>query len=310
MGVYLPALSSELDNFEIGKVMILNDQDLVIREADEKDREGLAKLLQKGSFTHRHLSWLPPLDWLGKQPYLVLEHNLRIIAALACPPDEDGGTWLRLFAVSPGLSIHQAWRALWPPALARLQDNYAVQQVNALVVQEQMLSLLPKSGFQEGDRVVVLVWDISQACWPDQTKKVLIRDMLRDDFPRIHGIDQVSFEPIWRNSLSHLEIAYQEASSASVAMLNDRLIGYQISTINPQGGHLARLAVDPEYQKLGVGTALVEDLLDRFQRQGIVQVTVNTQARNLPSLELYKKFGFTLLDEFYPVFHYYLDRSQ
>ncbi len=290
--------------------MILKDQDLVIREADEKDREGLAKLLQKGSFTHRHLSWLPPLDWLGKQPYLVLEHNLRIIAALACPPDEDGGTWLRVFAVSPGLSIHQAWRALWPPALARLQDNYAVQQVNALVVQEQMLSLLPKSGFQEGDRVVVLVWDISQACWPDQTKKVLIRDMLRDDFPRIHGIDQVSFEPIWRNSLSHLEIAYQESSSASGAMLNDRLIGYQISTINPQGGHLARLAVDPEYQKLGVGTALVEDLLDRFQRQGIVQVTVNTQARNLPSLELYKKFGFTLLDEFYPVFHYNLDRSR
>ncbi len=53
--------------------MILNDQDLVIREADEKDREQLAKLLQKGSFTHRHLSWLPPLAWLGNQPYLVLE---------------------------------------------------------------------------------------------------------------------------------------------------------------------------------------------------------------------------------------------
>ena len=289
--------------------MILNDQDLVIREADEKDREGLAKLLQKGSFTHRHLSWLPPLDWLGKQPYLVLEHNLRIIAALACPPDEDGGTWLRLFAVSPGLSIHRAWRELWPPALGWLQDKFAVKQVNALVVQDQMLNLLASSGFQEGYRVVVLVWDISQARWPDQKESIQIRGMLRDDFLRIYEIDQDSFEPIWRNSLSHIEIAYQEASSASVAMLNNRIVGYQISTINPQGGHLARLAVDSEYQQLGVGTALVEDLLDRFQRQGIVQITVNTQARNHPSLELYKKFGFTLLDEVYPVFQYNLDRS-
>jgi ribosomal-protein-alanine N-acetyltransferase len=246
---------------------------------------------------------------LGNQPYLVLEHNYRIVAALACPPDEDGGTWLRLFAVSPGLSIHRAWRALWPPALGWLQDKFAVQQVNALVVQDQMLNLLTKSGFQEGYRVVVLVWDISQARWPDQKETIQIRGMLRDDFLRIYEIDQVSFEPIWRNSLSHIEIAYQEASSASVAMINNRLVGFQISTINPQGGHLARLAVDPEYQKLGVGTALVEDLLDRFQRQGIVRVTVNTQARNYASLELYNKFGFEQLDEFYPVFQYNLNRS-
>ena len=289
--------------------MILNDQDLVIREADEKDRGQIAKLLQNESFTHRHLSWIPPLDWLGNQPYLVLEQNLRIIAALACPPDEDGGTWLRLFAVSPGLSIHRAWRALWPPALSWLQDKFAVKRVNALVVQDQMLNLLTNSGFQEGYRVVVLVWELAQARWPEQKEKVQIRGMLRDDFLRIYEIDQVSFEPIWCNSMSHIEIAYQEAFSASVATLNNRLVGYQISTINPQGGHLARLAVDPEYQKLGAGTALVEDLLDRFQRQGIVQITVNTQARNQASLELYKKFGFTLLDEFYPVLQYNLDRS-
>ena len=176
--------------------MILNDQDLVIREADEKDREQLAKLLQKGSFTHRHLSWIPPLDWLGNQPYLVLEQNSRIIAALACPPDEDGGTWLRLFAVSPGLSIHQAWRELWPPALDWLQDRFVVKKVNALVVQDQMLNLLANSGFQEGYRVVVLFWELAQARWPDQKEKVQIRDMLRDDFLRIYEIDQVSFEPI------------------------------------------------------------------------------------------------------------------
>jgi len=72
---------------------------------------------------------------------------------------------------------------------------------------------------------------------------------------------------------------------------------------------LARLAVDPHYQKSGVGSALVEDLLDRFQREGIVQVSVNTQARNQASLELYKKFGFMRMDEIYPVYQYTINRK-
>jgi len=58
-----------------------------------------------------------------------------------------------------------------------------------------------------------------------------------------------------------------------------------------------------------VGSALVEDLLDRFQREGIVQVSVNTQARNQASLELYKKFGFTRMEEIYPVYQYTINRN-
>jgi ribosomal-protein-alanine N-acetyltransferase len=133
--------------------------------------------------------------------------------------------------------------------------------------------------------------------------------MIRDDFPRVYEIDQGAFEPIWRISLGHLEFAYQEAFSASVAILRDRIVGYQISTINPQGGHLARLAVDPAFQNQGVGSAILGDVMDRFQRQGVVQVSVNTQTRNQVSLELYHKFGFMLLDEVYPVYQYTLERG-
>ena len=289
--------------------MFLNDQELTLRKAEYNDRDKIVKLLQKRSFIHRHLGWYSPLEWLGEQPYLVLENQSSISAALACPPDDDGITWLHLFAVTPGMMIHQAWKSLWPPALEWLEKNTSVEQVNSLVVQDKMIELLSKAGFQETYQVVVLIWDATHASWPEKKENYFIRDMEKEDFLRVYEIDQIAFDPIWRNSQRHIEAAFQEKISASVVVINNQITGYQISTINSQGGHLARLAVDPEYQNSGMGSALVEDLLDRFQREGIVQVSVNTQARNQASIELYKKFGFTRLDEIYPVYQYTLKRK-
>ncbi len=88
--------------------MILNNQDLLIREAGQEDREQLSNLIHRKSFIHRHLGWHPPMYWLGQQPFLVLEQSNKILAALVCPPDENRNTWLRLFAVAPGFPIQRA----------------------------------------------------------------------------------------------------------------------------------------------------------------------------------------------------------
>ena len=76
--------------------------EIELKQADQQDKDQLVRLLQKETFVHRHLGWQPALAWLGKQPYLVLKRNDNIISVLACPPDEDGITWLRLIAVEPG----------------------------------------------------------------------------------------------------------------------------------------------------------------------------------------------------------------
>jgi ribosomal-protein-alanine N-acetyltransferase len=281
-------------------------QEFDLKEANQQDLNRLSGLVQKESFVHRHLGWQPPLAWLGKQPYLVLESGGNLISALACPPDEDGITWIRLFAVAPGFSINRSWNALWPPAREWLKDNTAVQRVNCLVIQDPLLHLLLKSGFTQEYRVVVLEWDITTARWLDIDHDIKIREMDSDDIPRLYEIDQMAFEPIWRNTIEQLTIAYSEAVFSRIAELNARVVGYQISTRNPRGGHLARLAVDPDFQNKKVGSALVADVLDQFQRKGIVQVSVNTQLKNKASLELYQKFGFQQLEEVYPVLQHRL----
>ncbi len=284
--------------------MILNDSDLTVRPADTGDLAALTKLIQRKSFVHHHLGWGSPLDWLGFQPFLVLEEKSNILAALACPPDEDGITWLRLFATAPGFSTFRAWNELWPHAKRTLKSFKNVKTVNSLVIRPEMEVLLKKAGFLEIYQVVVLVWDISRASWPQLNKNITIRLMEQDDLKRIYEVDQIAFDKIWRNSLSQLEAAFGEAFSATVIEVDGIVGGYQISIATSQGGHLARLAVNPEYQSRGIGTSLVADLLDRFQDQGIVEVSVNTQSVNQSSLDLYRKFGFRLLDDRYSVRQY------
>lgn len=279
-------------------------QDLEIRKADPDDQPALIQLLQRKSFIHRHLGWESPLAWLENDPFYILEAEQGIVAALACPPDEDLITWLRLFAVCPGYPVADAWNKLWPVAISWMQNNHPEVLINSLVMNSKMEKILKRAGFEEVYQVVVLVWDIARAIWPENKSDLEVREMQPEDFKRVYEIDLSAFNLIWRNSMSQQRAAYQEAFSATVIEKGGRVAAYQISTTNPQGAHLARLAVDPEYQNQGLATSLIEELLETFQEQGIVEVTVNTQSNNIASLDLYKKFGFIRLEETYPVLQY------
>jgi ribosomal protein S18 acetylase RimI-like enzyme len=108
--------------------------------------------------------------------------------------------------------------------------------------------------------------------------------------------------PLWQNSLDSIGRAFPQTAWATVAEFGQRILGYQLSTRNPIGGHLARLAVRPEAQHRGVGYALVADLIQRMAAQGLTHLTVNTQNDNTASLSLYRKLDFRETGDRYPVF--------
>lgn len=285
--------------------MMLNAwPDRVVRRADLTDQAAMVQLLQRKSFIHRHLGWESPLSWLEDSPFYVLDSKHGIVSALGFPPDEDQISWLRVFAVRSGYPIADAWERLWPVGLSWMEENYPGTLINSLVMNNEMEKLLRRSDFEDVYEVVVLVWNMAQALWPEINPGLTVRDMRPDDFGQVYEIDQRAFELIWRNSMSQLRAAYQEAFSAKVIDLDGRVTAYQISTKNPTGGHLARLAVDPSYQQMGMATVLIKDLMEDFLDRGIVEITVNTQSNNKASLDLYQKFGFKRVGETYPVLQY------
>jgi [ribosomal protein S18]-alanine N-acetyltransferase len=131
---------------------------------------------------------------------------------------------------------------------------------------------------------------------------ISIRPMNFDDLSFVEEIDTSSFGSVWQNSQVSLELAFRQAAVATVVEREGQLVAYQISTPTPMGGHLARLAVHPGFQGLGIGYALVRDMLSQFERRGAQCVSVNTQQDNYVSLSLYEKAGFRRTGEEYPVF--------
>jgi len=281
------------------------DRNPILRQADPADEFQLRRLLQRKSFVHRHLDWHPPLYWLGKQPFYLQELGEgSLLSALACPPDSSGMIWLRLFASAPGFSPHLAWKSLWPAARAWLREHQPGAEIHSLAVDRELEDILKKADFQQISQVVSLVWDVNTARWPATRKDVAVRRMTPADLPRIAEIDRDAFQPLWRNTLDELQSALSVSFYASVGLIADQIQGYQISTANPQGGHLARLAVAPEFQGEGIAINILDDLLEGATQRGMVEVSVNTQRENQRSLALYQKFGFTLLEGAYPVLSY------
>lgn len=273
-----------------------------IRTATRDDTQQLANLIHFEAYVHRHLDYRPPLDWIGMNPFPILIKRGEILAALACPPDPPQVAWVRLFATSNRIMVEQAWQYLWGEARAQLCQDHKPQWVAALPMYSWFERLLSQNGFEQTYQIVMLRCEIDRLPREVTPSSTSIRPMTLDDLALVEDIDTQAFAPLWQNSKAYLEVAFRQAAVATIAERDGKPVGYQISTITPVGGHLARLAVFPEIQGQGVGWALLQDLLTQFARRGARILTVNTQKDNLTSLKLYKAAGFQLTGEEYPVY--------
>ena len=281
---------------------------LQVRPAIPQDQHQIANLMFFESHVHRHLDWRAPLEWLGSPFYWVVEDDSRVLAVFACPQDPDGVAWVRLFAHARQLSLDDAWTVLWDTA--RQDIEQAGGATVALIAMHKWLSeLLVRYGFSHTQDIVMLEWKSHYTPEQEPIEGIKIRKMQPADLPEVAELDAFAFMPLWQNPLDALEKALPQATSATVVEDDQGLVGYQISTANPFGAHLARLAVRPDAQRHGLGSLIVADLIHRLKKKNVARLTVNTQSDNLASLALYEKMGFVVTGEKFPVYCYSVSAS-
>jgi ribosomal protein S18 acetylase RimI-like enzyme len=276
----------------------------LLRPAAVSDLNGLSAFYKSRINIQHHLDWRTSLEWIGFQPYYLLLRRNEILAAMAAPVDPDGVAWIRVF----GASVEIPPEKLFPILLERCKKDLSSTQprpvLAALGLQDWFRDTLEHNNFHLRQQIVVLGWDFNMR--PDRPvpENLVIRPMIAADLPAVATVDRLSFKQLWQNSLDALILAFHKASIASVAIIDDQIIGYQISTSTPINTHLARLAVNPVYQRKNIGYALVQDMLTSSLKLNCWQVTVNTQGDNIASLALYDSLGFTLTGESFPVYIY------
>ncbi|MGA2113015.1 MAG: GNAT family N-acetyltransferase [Anaerolineales bacterium] len=274
-----------------------------LRSISLAERSDYLGWLARAPFVHEQVGWIPTSDWIGRSPSLALLSREGLPLGLLCVScDQLGVAWIQAFGSAPRPSPSAIWEPLWAAACSQLK-SMAVDRVWAMADQPWFLSLLQGSGFAPASKVATLVADRpARPQPPPQLPGLTLRPLRPQDLPPVSQLDNRAFEIPWQMDAEALAVTLQNAPLARVAQAGPRIIGYDLCTETFQGWHLARLAVDPDYQHRGVGQALVIELLESKQREEVRTLTVNTQAENSVSLRLYRSLGFAPSGETIPVY--------
>lgn len=279
---------------------------VTVRAASQSDALGISSFLKRCVFIHRHLDWLSPIEWLAYQPYLILEIHHKMQSILVCAPEIAGVYWIRIFANLESGGLHANFHQLCQTAINMAEAEHEKPLFACIANHDWLLGLLIENGWIKIQDVVQLKWNRTlfkkqnYSANPD----VSIRPMKLTEIRRVAFIDQASFQPIWQHSEHALKKAFQQSSYSSVCEMDQKVVGYQMSTSFQYRAHIARLAVLPEYQGRQLGKALVLDALKYFKKPWIREITVNTQSNNHRSLSIYHKLGFENTSDQFPIYIY------
>jgi ribosomal protein S18 acetylase RimI-like enzyme len=255
-------------------------------------RRGLLRLIQNEHRLHIHLDWHTVDEWISDPNVLIYLawHGQEMVGAIASSPPQEHASWLRLVVSGDNIDTDDLLAALWPPLQARLAD-LGVRDVGVLVLHPWLAPYLSPLGFTFHEEIVTLR-RYGNSVPPPRRTDVHVLHVDWREAKQAAAVDHAAFAPIWQLDLATLRQAARAAYSFTLAELDDRIIGYQISTRYQDGAHLARLATLPEVQGSGVGGVLLGEMIQQLLRRNISDITVNTQHSNVRSQRLYQRYGF------------------
>ena len=231
-------------------------------------------------------------------------------AFLACTAEPNQIQWIRVFACKNHTSLSKDWSMLFQQLLDTLSQNKKKTTIASITYLDWMKDLLTNHQWKFQQTIVQLRWNgvpknAFTQTWPRQLQ---IRPMRNSDVDSVAQIDNQCFTDLWQQSKEAVERAFELSNHATVAILGGDVAGFQISTSHKSIAHLARLAVNPKFQGKHIGQALVQEMLDHFHKPWIKEITVNTQQDNKISLNLYRKMGFELTGESFPIYVFQIEQ--
>lgn len=276
-----------------------------VRPAREEDKGHILALLRGADRRHLHVDWRLPGEWFEMGVFVVAEREAgganggagsppELVACLALGADPPPAAWVRVVALDEERQARAVLEALFAAAVPALRRD-GVTQLGWLAQRTWPRPWLHALGFAVINEVeTFLKEDLTVPAGPRQNPAAAVRAVRRGEMARLAEIEAAAFDPLWRHSAEALELGRDQALTFDVAELDGRVVGFQYSVPGDEAGtvHLVRLTVSPDVQRRGVGSSLLAAAIDAYRAQGLRGISLNTQADNLASKRLYRKFGF------------------
>ena len=285
-----------------------------IRVATKSDATGVMDLLQTTPYRHVHVDWYLPGEWIGSPGFVVQTKALaqtavsnklfgpkdKIQACFAATADPLPAAWVRVTAVAAELDPKETLTQLLPPVVTFLKSQN-VTELGWLSIETWPNAWLRELGFEQQNEIITYRKEDVEYPQVPPRDEILIRPVEPKEFDRLAAIEAAAYTPLWRHSAQALKAAYAQRFSFDVVLYEDVIAGFQLSVRGQQGVHLARLTIDPAYQKKGIGSVLLAHTLAGYHNRGMVHASLNTQRDNVASQFLYTKFGFVPTQDIFPV---------
>jgi ribosomal protein S18 acetylase RimI-like enzyme len=219
------------------------------------------------------------------------------------PTDAPGRAMLRGIALAAGRSPSSDLPLLIDAAVSELAAAAPLQLV-VYATRSWIVRPLLAAGFQLDDRLLFYELGRLQQRSP-QTPLALpgiaLRPARPEEIEQLAALDAATFTPTWHLGGQEL-MALLLAGRVQLAERSGEPIGYTALTFQSDGvAHLARLAVHPAAQGLGVGRLLLHDAVMAAREAMAATLMLNTQGKNERAQNLYRAFGFRATGKVVPV---------
>lgn len=133
-----------------------------------------------------------------------------------------------------------------------------------------------------------------------QPSDILIRPMRLDDLEQVQIIDRASFSMPWPPSSYRYELEENQFSFLFVAEHTreagkQRVVGMIVVWMIMDEGHIATLAVLPEFRRKGISQRLLKAALVESVGRGARLATLEVRANNRVAQSLYRRFRFEVV---------------
>jgi ribosomal-protein-alanine N-acetyltransferase len=117
-----------------------------------------------------------------------------------------------------------------------------------------------------------------------------IRRLTYADLPQVISVERRAFPAPWSLAMFVLELS-KPGGVCLAASAHGRLAAYLVCSRYDTVWHIMNVAVDPDLRNHGIGTALIERLIDEVADPG-ARYTLEVRMSNVGAIRLYERFGF------------------
>ncbi len=121
--------------------------------------------------------------------------------------------------------------------------------------------------------------------------EVVIAPMRTKDLKGVLRIEEAVFPQPWSHRLFVEELAQRKSRAYRAAWVGRSIVGFAGQMFIDDETHVNNIAVEPAWQRRGLGAVLLVDLVRTALARGARHLTLEVRVGNDPAIALYQRFG-------------------